>query len=177
MAGARLVAFRVHRSRDPVAELAERLVEALAATDQATVGLSGGSSPIALFRLLREHYSDRIEWGTLHIFQVDERSVPPEHPDSNWGMIQRELLSHVKVAHVCRMEAERPDVVEELVATYRSDLSSGYRRFVSSVRREPPELPFAIAMHHVAARIIDWPTAELAAFWITQSPSCKSTKS
>ncbi len=45
--------------------------------------------------------------------------------------------------------SERPDVVGDLLARYRNDLTSLHHRFVSAKRQEPLELPFAIAMQHV----------------------------
>ena len=42
----------------------------------------------------------------------DERAVPPDHPDSNFGMARRTLLDHVPVRsdQVHRMAADRPDL-------------------------------------------------------------------
>jgi hypothetical protein len=38
-------------------------------------------------------YRDRIPWQRLHLFWGDERCVPPDHPDSNYGMV------HATVGH------------------------------------------------------------------------------
>jgi 6-phosphogluconolactonase len=86
---------------DPAAvthEAADRLVDiarsAIAAHGRFTVALSGGSTP----RLLYEQLVARpIEWPRVHVFWGDERCVPPDHPDSNYGMAQRALLSHVDI--------------------------------------------------------------------------------
>ena len=45
------------------------------------------------------------------MFFGDERAVPPDHPDSNYLMVHRVLLSRVPVpaGQVHRMEAERSD--------------------------------------------------------------------
>ena len=48
----------------------------------------------------------------MHLFWVDERAVPPEDPESNFGMARRELLLRVPIpaANVHRMEAEDPNI-------------------------------------------------------------------
>jgi len=75
-----------------------------------TVALSGGSTPKKLYELLvNEPYRDRVRWKDVEFFFGDERSVPPDHPDSNYGMAKRALLDHVpSKAH--RMAAEQDDV-------------------------------------------------------------------
>ncbi len=79
-------------------EAADRFVAlASAAIDsrgRCVVALSGGSTPRALYELLAAR---AIDWLHIHIFWSDERCVPPEHPDSNYGMAQQALLSKVNV--------------------------------------------------------------------------------
>jgi 6-phosphogluconolactonase len=74
-----------------------------------TVALAGGSTPKRLYELLAaEPYVGRVRWKDVELFFGDERAVPPEHPDSNYGMAKRALLDHVPVtAH--RMAAEHDD--------------------------------------------------------------------
>src|SRR5947199_1860616 len=56
--------------------------------------LSGGSTPQRLYQLLTgPPFSHRIPWRSVHLFQVDERCVPPDHPDSNYRMVREALLS------------------------------------------------------------------------------------
>ena len=50
------------------------------------VALSGGSTPKLLFNILAEEYSQSIPWHFVRLFWVDERCVPPTHPESNFGM-------------------------------------------------------------------------------------------
>ena len=73
------------------------------------LALSGGSTPKKLFSLLTdEYYSSRIPWNKIYLFWVDERCVPPQHPDSNYGMTKQWLLSKVNIpeSHVFRMPGE-----------------------------------------------------------------------
>ncbi len=68
--------------------------EAISSHGRCALALSGGSTPRGLYRLLAgEGWCGRFDWERIRIFQVDERVVPPDHPDSNFGMLQRELLN------------------------------------------------------------------------------------
>ena len=77
-----------------------------------TIALSGGSTPKRLYELLAAPpRRDQVRWDAVELFFGDERAVPPEHPDSNYGMAKRALLDHVPVrAH--RMPAESGDAAE-----------------------------------------------------------------
>jgi 6-phosphogluconolactonase len=82
---------------------AERFVE------QATssVALSGGSTPKGLFDLLSQSpYREQANWRSLGIYWGDERCVPPDNPDSNYGMAKQHLLDNVPVERVYRMKGE-----------------------------------------------------------------------
>jgi 6-phosphogluconolactonase len=63
----------------------------------------------------------------VQLFWGDERAVPPDNPESNYGMARRELLLRVPVppANVHRMEAEDP-VIGRAAHAYETAL----RRFV-----------------------------------------------
>ena len=56
----------------------------------ATIGLSGGSTPLPIFAALAQDAD--IEWRRWRIFWGDERTVPPHHPDSNFGAAKAALL-------------------------------------------------------------------------------------
>ncbi|MEW6671244.1 MAG: 6-phosphogluconolactonase [Thermodesulfobacteriota bacterium] len=61
-----------------------------------TMALSGGTTPRPMHRLLAEDpYRSDIPWRHTHIFWVDERLVPADHPDSNLGLARKDLLDHV----------------------------------------------------------------------------------
>src|SRR5438067_9293747 len=58
------------------------------------VALSRGSTPKHLYHLLAApEFSNALPWSRIHLFQVDERCVPPDHPESNYRMIREVLLS------------------------------------------------------------------------------------
>ncbi len=76
------------------------------------LALSGGNTPRLLCQILSsETMAGRIRWDRVHIFQVDERTVPPDHPDSNYGMIREALLKHIAIPekNVHRLPGEHPD--------------------------------------------------------------------
>lgn len=73
---------------------AERVVRALttavAQRGVAHLALSGGSSPVALYRLLAGLRD--IPWAAVHLWWSDDRFVPPDHPESNTALVRDTLL-------------------------------------------------------------------------------------
>lgn len=72
------------------------------------IALSGGSTPKLLFTLLANEYANSIPWHFVRLFWVDERCVPPTHPESNFGMTYDSLLTHVPIhdSNIFRMQGE-----------------------------------------------------------------------
>lgn len=63
-----------------------------------TVALSGGSTPRSLYtHLTLPPFRNTIPWGGVHIFWGDERMVPPDHPESNFGLANTLLLPNVPI--------------------------------------------------------------------------------
>lgn len=84
--------------------------ELIAQHGRFAVALSGGSTPRALYSLLAQDYAD-FTWSRTFLFFGDERHVPPDHPDSNYRMVNQALLSKVPIpaGNVFRVRAENPD--------------------------------------------------------------------
>ncbi|MFQ5480365.1 MAG: 6-phosphogluconolactonase [Thermodesulfobacteriota bacterium] len=62
------------------------------------VALSGGSTPLPLYGLLAsEVLRERVRWSGVHFFWSDERSVPPDSKESNYGMAARNLLHRLEI--------------------------------------------------------------------------------
>lgn len=85
--------------------------DAIARDGSFSVALSGGATPEALFNLLAgPPYADKIPWDKVHLFWGDERCVPPDHPESNYNMAFRALVSKLNIppenVHRMRGEAE-----------------------------------------------------------------------
>ena len=92
------------------------------------VALSGGSTPTALYALLvSAEYRNRLDWSRVHLFWGDERCVPPDHPESNFRMVQESLLSKVEIRreNIHRMAGEKDP--QAAAADYENEL----RRFFS----------------------------------------------
>ncbi len=87
-------------------DFSERAGEAISARDRFTAVLAGGSTPKATYEVLAKEYADEIEWSKIHVFIGDERTVPPDHEDSNFRMASEALLDHVPVGSVHRMRGE-----------------------------------------------------------------------
>jgi 6-phosphogluconolactonase len=96
------VPARVEVTKDPeaLAHRAARWITDLAAAsrDRFAICLSGGSTPRRLYQLLAESpYCDALPRDRIHWFWGDERFVPWDHPDSNYGMVHTALLGKVPV--------------------------------------------------------------------------------
>lgn len=99
-------------SRAAAEEFVRSAGAAIAARGQFTVALSGGSTPKRLYQLLAEPpYRSQVDWSKIEFFWGDERSVPPDHNDSNYHTAQEAMLRKLPVSaeKVHRMEAERAD--------------------------------------------------------------------
>ncbi len=63
-----------------------------------SVALSGGNTPRRVYELLAtEEFKNKINWEFVHIFFGDERTVPPDDPASNYGMVVATLISRVPI--------------------------------------------------------------------------------
>lgn len=71
--------------------IANQLQAAIDARGKASLVVSGGSTPIALFELLSHK---AIEWGDVYITLADERWVDTESDDSNEQLVRLHLLQH-----------------------------------------------------------------------------------
>ncbi|MCX8210701.1 MAG: 6-phosphogluconolactonase [Lewinella sp.] len=61
------------------------------------LALSGGSTPKLLFKILADDYQEKIDWKRLHFFWGDERCVPHDDSESNYGEVKSLLFDHVPV--------------------------------------------------------------------------------
>jgi len=74
-----------------VCELKRTLKEASGAGRQVHIALSGGSTPVTIFRKLADQ-TTREDWSDVHLYWGDERCVPPDDPESNYGSARETLL-------------------------------------------------------------------------------------
>lgn len=81
--------------------------EAIAKRGRYMLAISGGRTPKPIFQCLAmPPLNSKLDWSRVYIFWIDERYVPPEHADSNYGSASKELLKHVPAKHVFRMQGE-----------------------------------------------------------------------
>jgi len=117
-------------ARRATRHLVEMVTEAAEANGRARVAVSGGSTPKAAFQLLadpNQPFRKRMPWEDLELFWVDERTVPPGHPESNYRMTREALLDHVTMVpqQIHRMEGElEPEVA---AARYESEIRNTFR--------------------------------------------------
>lgn len=82
----------------------EEVIEsALQARAHASVCLTGGATARDVYKDIaaQDRRARRIAWNQVRIFWGDERDVPPDHPDSNYGMAAAALLAHVPINPSC----------------------------------------------------------------------------
>jgi 6-phosphogluconolactonase len=95
---------------------AERSVERLEAAlrDQATASfvLTGGHTPKPLYeRLAQAPFREHLNWQRIYFFWGDERCVPPQSPESNYGMAWTAFLSKLPIppGNILRIAGELGD--------------------------------------------------------------------
>ena len=105
--------------------IAAQCAEAIAKRGLFTIALSGGNTPVPLFRLLSQpKWTKAIDWSKTAVYWVDERCVSPESKDSNYRHVRTELLSHVEATRFYRMKGE--DKPEAAAKAYASLLAEHF---------------------------------------------------
>ncbi|KAK4114124.1 6-phosphogluconolactonase [Canariomyces notabilis] len=106
------------------------------------VAVSGGSLPKTLAQALLApptSENDTVKWDKWEIFFADERAVPLDHPDSNYGLLKAELLDKLPAGTpqpvVHPIDVEYLDDPQELADQYEQVL---VRSFAS---RDSVKLP------------------------------------
>jgi 6-phosphogluconolactonase len=109
---------------------AARVEQAVATRGVARIAISGGSTPQATFKILadpEQPFVATIPWDKVFLYWVDERCVPPDHPESNYGVARELLLSRVPIPaeNIFRMEGELDP--EEAANRYESYLRNSMK--------------------------------------------------
>jgi 6-phosphogluconolactonase len=112
--------------------LAEEIRACIAARGSCRLALAGGETPRAVYAVLPTD----LPWEKVMITFGDERSVPPEHADSNYRMARESLLDRVPAARVLRIRGEAP--ADEAAAEYEQLLQAeaarrGEARYVHDI--------------------------------------------
>ncbi|MBL8803650.1 MAG: 6-phosphogluconolactonase [Planctomycetes bacterium] len=105
------------RAREEVLRCA---AQAVAERGVFRIALSGGSTPKALYERLAAS-AERADFARWHVFFGDERCVPPEHAESNFGMARAAWLGKASCGAVYRVRGELRDP-HEAAREYEKDL-------------------------------------------------------
>lgn len=105
-----------------------------------TVALSGGSTPLSMYRVLAsESFRGKVDWSRVLFFWGDERCVPPDHHDSNYHRAWETILSTVPVpeTNIHRIMTEYEPIqaaaeYEEMLVTFFSRLPDETQRISAS---------------------------------------------
>jgi 6-phosphogluconolactonase len=149
-------------------ELAERGAERFAAIvgaaarehGRAIVSLTGGSTPKAMYATLARDATS-VPWDHVQLFWGDERAVPPDHADSNYGMAHAALLAHVPIpsANVHRMRGEL--AAEEAARAYELELMGTFDLMLLGVGEDAH-----IASIFPGSPVLDERARKTAAPWV-----------
>jgi 6-phosphogluconolactonase len=106
-------------------EFRQLAIDAVATEGRFSVALTGGGSPVEMYRLLAtEEFAGSIPWKSVHLFWGDDRCVPPDHPRSNFGMANDLFIDSVPLPaeNVHRIRGELGS--EEGARQYEAELRS-----------------------------------------------------
>ncbi len=125
-------ALKIYRSPEFVAEaLVEefgRFVREKENThSRINIALSGGNTPLLFFKHLAAYnqiHPYPVHWERIHLYWVDERCVPPDNPESNYGMVNKYLLKPLNIpeSNIHRIKGE--DDPEKERQRYMSELKA-----------------------------------------------------
>jgi 6-phosphogluconolactonase len=115
--------------------LAHRVAQWIADLASATPGrfaiaLSGGSTPKRLFQLLAATpLREAMPWDRVHLFWGDDRFVPWDDPNSNYGMARDAMIAHVPIpaenVHGIEFKGSAADAAREYERVLKSYYGAG----------------------------------------------------
>ena len=165
---------RVHEDARELALAAARFfveeaTEAIGESGRFSVALAGGSTPKATYETLASEYGTQgLDWSKVHVFFGDERTVGPDHEDSNYRMAREALLSLVPVGSVHRMRGELPP--PEAASLYEEELTA----FFDSKPGEAPRLDLVMLGigddGHTASLFPRTPALDVDDRWSVENP-------
>lgn len=133
---------------------------------QFSIVLSGGKSPVKLYKLLARQ---KLDWKKIHLFIGDERFVSLNHKESNYRMIKKNLIDNIDIPvlnfHYC-------DTFLEI-----DDASKKYRNEIADFFNGSDEPSFDIILlgigkdGHTASLFPKDPTIDTDRFWVKPVPA------
>jgi 6-phosphogluconolactonase len=94
-------------------ELISEINSLLLKNSKVNIALSGGGTPKATFRKLVS-FKEKINWEKVNFFWGDERCVPPDDQQSNYGMAEKYLFARITIPpeNVFRIKGENDPLDE-----------------------------------------------------------------
>ncbi len=132
----RIAPSRTVLESDVVGLIADVMRAAIAEHGVCVLALAGGSTPEPVYAALGRTVDLRDLWQKTHIALTDERMVPPDHAESNFGMLKRTLLGSAVIPpeQVHRIKGElNPDQSADEYERDLRKLRSGRRRMFDLV--------------------------------------------
>jgi 6-phosphogluconolactonase len=157
-------------SRAAADDLATVAADAVAARGVCHIALSGGSTPRRLFQILVARGAGALPWQQLQLWWGDERTVPPDHPDSNYRMAREALIDPaagfgLAAAQVHRMAGEQPD---------HAAAAADYEHAIVAALGTPPRVDYALQGMgpdgHTASLFPGSPALDDNAHWVVANP-------
>ncbi len=92
------------------------------------LSLCGGGTPRPVYAALAQA-TPSLDWSHIQITFGDERTVPPDHSDSNFRMAKEALFDHIEIpaGNIFRMKGELPPA--EAAELYQRELRQVASRF------------------------------------------------
>lgn len=109
--------IKVFKNKSGLADsFCEELLRLSTAKAKFFFALSGGSTPKIIFEELAANYREKIKWEKLHLFWSDERCVPPNDSESNYGMAKHYLLKYINIPeeNIHRIRGENETELEAI---------------------------------------------------------------
>lgn len=110
--------MRIHAGLDRAAlgaaaaeALAQALVRQAEARGQVTLAVCGGRSVGGIFEALRGRRE--VPWARVHVFAVDERLVPQDHPDSNFRLAREGFIDALRAEGRLPSDNVHPFVLDD----------------------------------------------------------------
>jgi 6-phosphogluconolactonase len=133
------------------------------------VALSGGSMPQHLFRALVALGKGAVAWDHVVFWWGDERTVPPDHADSNYGMAKRLFLDPLAPLGVVPARVHRMRGEDEPAAA-----AAAYERELVAALGTPPLLDYALQGMgpdgHTASLFPGSPGVAVTDRWVIANP-------
>ena len=60
--------------------------------------LSGGKTPLIIYDYLSENFLKKMKWDVIHFFWGDERCVPSDYSESNFGQASKHLFKKIPIS-------------------------------------------------------------------------------